>query len=109
LLFFGFGSRDDVDAVGVEIDLSAAAVAELGEKLESTHASSVVSMIAQALVLIVPGDLRVEHLVELAGNRVITEICGIEQDLPVGFFFMRFRNRAPSVEALASLASGWTT
>ena len=91
----------------MEIDVGAALAQEIGEKLSSTHANSIVSMLAERDVLKVFRERRVESLIEFMKESRLAEIHVLHAADPIDFFFSsRSIIRAPSVLALSGVTSG---
>jgi hypothetical protein len=70
--------RDDLDQIVVEIDLGCAFAQEIGKQLSSTHANSVVSVIAERNVLEVLRDFGGEPLVDFKEQPLLAESRGFE-------------------------------
>jgi hypothetical protein len=100
---------DDLDQVGVKIDVGRALAQEIGKQLSSAHANSVVSMLAERHVFEILSDPGGEPLVELKKKPLLAESRGFEESRPSDFFFMRFIIRAPRVLALLGVTVGWSS
>lgn len=90
----------------VDGEVSFSFAQEIGEKLSSAHANSIVRVIAERLILVVFRDSRVELLLDLANEAHLAEVRGFQQARPVHFFFMRLSMRLPAFRQLTSSISG---
>jgi hypothetical protein len=79
----------------VEIQRLLADAMEIGKKLSSPHASSIILDLSNRPAFVELGLLRAESLVDLMEKPVDSEVERLEQHLVANFFFMRESNLVP--------------